>query len=217
MTPGAGHGSRLFVVSAPSGAGKTTIVRRLVEGVEGVSLAVSHTTRPARGAERHQRDYYFVSGEEFDAIRRSRGFLEHAEVFGNRYGTSRREVEGKLAGGSKVILEIDWQGAAQVREAMPEARTVFLLPPSRDELRRRLEGRNSDRPEVLERRFSEASGDVRQWPDFHYALINDDLDETCRRMSLVLNGRGEEYSTADSRWSKHIAREIAAGGWGTAG
>ena len=203
----------LFVVSAPSGTGKTTIVRRLIQELPGVSLAVSHTTRPERGNEQHARDYFFVTDAEFDAIRERGGFLEHAEVFGNRYGTSRAEVEEKLASGSRVILEIDWQGAAQVRRAMPEAQTVFLLPPSRGELKRRLEGRNSDRPDALARRFSEARGDIAKWPDFSYVLINDDVAETCRRMSLIIEGRGSQYAVADQRHCKHIERFLASGGW----
>ncbi len=211
MTSGAAP--RLFVVSAPSGTGKTTIVRRLVDGHPGISLAVSHTTRPARAKERQQRDYFFVDDGEFDAIRRSDGFLEHAEVFGNRYGTSRREVEGKLASGRTVILEIDWQGAAQVRAAMPEAETVFLLPPSHAELQRRLEGRNSDSPEVLARRLSEAREDVGKWRDFHYVLINDDLEATCQRMSRILDGRGDRYSTSGERRRERVEQLIASGGW----
>jgi len=208
-----GAAPRLFVVSAPSGTGKTTIVRRLVDGHPGISLAVSHTTRPARAKERQQRDYFFVDDGEFDAIRRSDGFLEHAEVFGNRYGTSRREVEGKLASGRTVILEIDWQGAAQVRAAMPEAETVFLLPPSHAELQRRLEGRNSDSPEVLARRLSEAREDVGKWRDFHYVLINDDLEATCQRMSRILDGRGDRYSTSGERRRERVEQLIASGGW----
>ena len=122
MTP------RLFVVSAPSGTGKTTIVKRLVAEKPGISLAVSHTTRQARAQERDRRDYHFVNDEEFDRIRKEGGFLEHAEVFGNRYGTSRKEVDEKLASGRQVILEIDWQGAEQVRRAKPDAVSIFLLP-----------------------------------------------------------------------------------------
>ena len=204
---------RLFVVSAPSGTGKTTIVRRLVAEAPGASLAVSHTTRPPRAQERHARDYFFVGHGEFDEILRGDGFLEHASVFGNRYGTSRREVEQKLASGRKVILEIDWQGAGQIRASMPEAESVFLLPPTRAELRQRLEGRKSDPPEVLERRLSEARGDVAKWRDFHYALINDDLDRTCRRMLLILEGRGTQYSVADARHRERIEQRIASGGW----
>ena len=206
--------ARLFVVSAPSGTGKTTIVRRLVEDTPGVCLAVSHTTRAPREHERDGRDYYFINDEAFNTIRDQDGFLEHARVFGNRYGTSRREVEEKRARGSHVILEIDWQGAGQVRRAMPRAKSIFLLPPSRAELQRRLEGRNSDKPEVLAQRFSEARQDVEKWREFRYVLINDDIDESCRRMSLILEGRGGEFAVADEDRRLLIEESIAAGGWG---
>lgn len=207
MTP------RLFVVSAPSGTGKTTIVKRLVGKNPGVSLAVSHTTRPPREKERDKRDYYFVSDAAFDEIRGGDGFLEHAEVFGNRYGTSRREVDQKLASGRQVILEIDWQGAEQVRRARPEAQGIFLLPPSRGELEKRLRGRNTDKLEVVERRFSEARHDVRKWTGFHYVLVNDDIDETCRRMSNILKGDGAQYAVSDEKHRACVEELIAAGDW----
>ena len=207
MTP------RLFVVSAPSGTGKTTIVKRLVNENSGVSLAVSHTTRPPREREQDRRDYYFVSAAAFDEIRAGDGFLEHADVFGNRYGTSRREVNEKLASGRQVILEIDWQGAEQVRRAKPDAQCIFLLPPSRVELEKRLRGRNTDKPEVVERRFSEARHDVRKWTDFHYVLVNDDIDETCRRMSKILKGDGAQYAVSDERHRACVEKLIGAGDW----
>lgn len=207
MTP------RLFVVSAPSGTGKTTIVKRLVGKNPGVSLAVSHTTRPPREKERDKRDYYFVSDAVFDEIRGGDGFLEHAEVFGNRYGTSRREVDQKLASGRQVILEIDWQGAEQVRRARPEAQGIFLLPPSRGELEKRLRGRNTDKPEVVERRFCEARRDVRKWTGFNYVLVNDDIDETCRRMSNILKGDGAQYAVSDEKHRASVEELIAAGDW----
>ena len=207
MTP------RLFVVSAPSGTGKTTIVKRMVEENPGVSLAVSQTTRAPRESEQDKRDYYFVSAAAFDEIRGADGFLEHADVFGNRYGTSRREVDEKLAGGRRVILEIDWQGAEQVRRARPDAQGIFLLPPSRDELEKRLRGRNTDKPEVVERRFSEARHDVRKWTDFHYVLVNDDINKTCRRMSKILRGDGAQYAVSDEKHRACVEELIGAGDW----
>ena len=207
MTP------RLFVVSAPSGTGKTTIVKRLVSANADVSLAVSHTTRPPREREKDGRDYYFVTDSEFDEIRDAHGFLEHASVFGNRYGTSRREVEDKRARGRQVVLEIDWQGAEQVRSSMPDAQSVFLLPPSRGELEKRLKGRNTDKPEVVERRFSEARHDVLKWTDFHYVLVNDDIDETCRRMSDILKGDGTKYAVTDERHRECVERLMGSGDW----
>ena len=207
MTP------RLFVVSAPSGTGKTTVVKRLVSENPGVSLAVSHTTRPPREREQDKLDYYFVSDAVFDEIRGGDGFLEHADVFGNRYGTSRHEVDEKLASGRQVILEIDWQGAEQVRAAKPDAQCIFLLPPSRDELEKRLRGRNTDKPEVVERRFSEARHDVRKWTDFDYVLVNDDIDETCRRMSNILKGDGARYAVSDEKHRACVEELVGAGDW----
>lgn len=211
MTP------RLFVVSAPSGTGKTTIVKRLVEENPGVSLAVSHTTRPPRDSEQDKRDYYFVSDTAFDEIRGADGFLEHANVFGNRYGTSRREVNEKLASGRQVILEIDWQGARQVRRARSDAQGIFLLPPSRNELEKRLRGRNTDKPEVVERRIFEARQDVRKWTDFHYVLVNDDIDETCRRMATILKGDGAQYAVANERQRASVEKLVGAGDWQATG
>lgn len=207
MTP------RLFVVSAPSGTGKTTVVKRLVNANPDVSLAVSHTTRPPRKTEMDGRDYYFVTDSEFDEIRDANGFVEHARVFGKRYGTSRREVEDKRARGRQVVLEIDWQGAEQVRNSMPGSQSIFLLPPSRGELEKRLKGRNSDKPEVVQRRFSEARHDVRKWTDFHYVLVNDDIDETCRRMSSILKGDGTQYAVSDEEHRASVEELIGAGGW----
>ncbi len=165
----------LYIVSAPSGAGKTSLVRALCERLEDVVMAVSHTTRAPRPGEVDGVDYHFVSRERFEHMVRAGEFLEHAEVFGNFYGTSRRAVEAELAAGRDVILEIDWQGARQVREQMPEALSIFILPPSRAALEERLTGRGQDSREVIEGRMARAMAEMRHYDEYDYLVINDDF------------------------------------------
>ena len=165
----------LYIVSAPSGAGKTSLVRALCERLANVVMAVSHTTRPPRPGEVDGVDYHFVSREQFERMVRAGEFLEHAEVFGNHYGTSRQAVERELAAGRDVILEIDWQGARQVRGKMPEALSIFILPPSREALRERLTRRGQDSGEVIERRMAQAVAEMRHYDEYDYLVINDDF------------------------------------------
>ena len=205
--------SQLFVVSAPSGTGKTTVVREVLKSVPGSRVAISHTTRTPRSHERHGKDYFFVGDEEFDAMLKSGGFLEHAEVFGHRYGTSRAEARVKQDEGISVIFEIDWQGACQIRCAMPQAKTIFLLPPSHDELLRRIRRRNSDHPSSVSRRLGETRNDISHWKDFHYVLINDSLDSTCRQMSRIIQGTGEEFSVNNPSRRSRVEEVVSMGGW----
>jgi guanylate kinase len=173
---GTARRGRLFVIAAPSGAGKTSLVRALMEQVPTLRFSVSYTTRPKRPAELDGRDYFFVSREEFERMVAAGEFLEYARVFENYYGTSRQQVEESLASGQDLILEIDWQGAAQIRRAMPESVSVFILPPSRAELERRLRGRGTDSEEVIARRLGEAADDMKHWEEFDYVVVNDDFD-----------------------------------------
>ena len=151
------HPGNLFVVAAPSGAGKSSLVKALRELDAHVSPSVSHTTRAPRGQEKHGREYFFASEQEFDAMVANHAFLEWANVHGKRYGTSKRALADRLAGGADVLLEIDYQGALQVKQAFPEAVLIFILPPSWEELRARLENRGEDAPEVIEVRLKNAS------------------------------------------------------------
>ncbi len=166
----------LFVVSAPSGAGKTSLVRALLEQDNAVRLSVSYTTRPMRPGEVDGRDYHFVTREHFQEMLGQGDFLESAEVYGNYYGTSQSWLTGVLDGGEDVLLEIDWQGAAQVRKLFPEAITVFVLPPSLEALRHRLTGRGQDSAEVIERRLAAAREDMGHVAEFDYVIINDRFD-----------------------------------------
>jgi len=180
---------RLFVIAAPSGAGKTSLVKALLEGDPTLRLSVSHTTRKLRETEREGREYNFVSVADFERRRAAGEFLEHAQVFGNLYGTSRAYVERQLADGHDVVLEIDWQGAQQVRRALPRCVSVFILPPSRAALRERLARRATDTPEVIERRLAEAAGDMSHYLEFDYVVVNDDFARAVADLRRILAGR----------------------------
>ena len=188
---------RLFVIAAPSGAGKTTLVKALTTRNPELRFSISYTTRPKRRNEAHGVDYLFVDKDEFDRLRAEGALLESANVFDNFYGTSRAQVEEHLAAGHHVILEIDWQGARQVREAMPDCITVFILPPSREELERRLRSRGTDTDEVIERRLRDALSDMSHWDEFDYVIFNDDLDRAVADLEAVLAGHGEAGATED--------------------
>ncbi len=171
-----GASGALTIVSAPSGAGKTSLVKALLKADPAIHLSVSHTTRPPRPGETDGRDYHFVDRERFQRMLADGGFLEHAEVYGNFYGTSREGIAHDLARGHDVLLEIDWQGAAQVKRHFPESVSIFILPPSFAALRTRLKGRAQDSEEVIERRLAAAAGDVSHAGAFDYIIVNDDFD-----------------------------------------
>ena len=182
----------LFVIAAPSGAGKTTLVKALVERNPELRFSISYTTRKKRVTEVKGKDYFFVSESEFEALKAKGELLESALVFDNQYGTSRSQVEEYLADGHHVILEIDWQGAQQVRQSMLDCTTIFILPPSRGELERRLRDRKTDSDTVIERRLNDALGDMSHWSEFDYVIINDDLGISTTELELVIQGGGRE-------------------------
>jgi guanylate kinase len=191
MNGPAGRRGRLFVIAAPSGAGKTTLVRALMEREPGLRFSISCTTRRQRPAEVHGRDYFFVDRAGFEAMVAAGEFLEHALVFDNYYGTPRRQVEESLAAGQDLILEIDWQGAAQVRRSLPECISIFILPPSRNELERRLRGRGTDAEEVIQRRLRDAASDMTHWREFDHVVVNDVFDRALDELQAIVHGRGE--------------------------
>jgi len=197
--------ARLFVIAAPSGAGKTTLVKALTTRNPELRFSISYTTRPKRRNEADGVDYLFVDKERFDELRAAGALLESAEVFDNFYGTSREQVNEHLANGHHVILEIDWQGAQQVREAMPECVTIFILPPSREELERRLRRRGTDTTEVIDRRLRDALSDMSHWSEFDYVIFNDDLDEALADLIAVLDGHVDTSSTGDEAVQARIA------------
>jgi guanylate kinase len=171
----------LFVLSSPSGAGKSTIARMILEADDGIGLSVSATTRPIRAGEEDGEDYHFVSNEEFDELIASGAFLEWAHVFGHRYGTLKREVMKQIESGRDVLLDIDWQGTQQLKQVDPDIVRVFILPPSMEELERRLRYRNTDSDEVIASRMARASAEISHWAEYDYVFINDDA-EHCRKL-----------------------------------
>lgn len=165
----------LFIVAAPSGAGKTTLVRLLLEKDARVKLSISYTTRAPRPGEENGREYHFIDIQTFLAMRGKGEFLEWAEVHGNFYGTSKSWLQQQMAAGQDLLLEIDWQGAQQVRKVFPDAVGIFILPPSVEELERRLKGRGADSEEVIQRRVAAALGEMRHVSEFPFVIINNDL------------------------------------------
>jgi guanylate kinase len=184
------------VVSAPSGAGKTSLVKHLLSRRPQLRLSTSHTTRPIRPTEQDGREYYFVPIPQFRELLSRGQFLEHAQVFDNYYGTGRGPVEAQLSQGHDVILEIDWQGARQVRQAMPACRSIFILPPSRRALEERLRNRGTDADEVIARRLRDATGDMSHWSEFDYVVVNDDFERALGDLSRIVDGQAEDLCAA---------------------
>ncbi len=174
------------MVVAPSGAGKTSLVGKLLERESNIKLSVSFTTRPPREGEQGGRDYHFVARERFEEMVGSADFLEHAEVYGNYYGTSRRWIEEQLAGDHDVLLEIDWQGAKQVRRLFPHMVGIFILPPSLAELKRRLESRGKDSAETIARRMASAREDISHVLEFEYIIVNESFESALADLIAVV-------------------------------
>lgn len=186
-----GEKGKLFVISAPSGAGKTSLVREVMQRMPALRFSISYTTRPRRATETHKRDYFFVDKPTFQHMIEVGDFLEHAQVFDNFYGTSKSQVQSMLDAGDDVLLEIDWQGAQQIRRAMPQAQMIFILPPSRAELERRLRDRKTDSDEVIARRLRDSIADMSHWNEFDYVVVNDGFEHAVTELQAVLSGQGE--------------------------
>lgn len=187
--------AKLFIISAPSGAGKTTLARGLNDALPDTAFSVSHTTRPQRRNEVHGVDYYFVSEREFREMADRDEFLEYARVFGNWYGTSKAEVRELMEQGKTVLLDIDWQGARKVRSRMPDCGSIFILPPSMAELERRLRSRGQDSDEVIRQRMEQARDEMQHAEEYDFEVVNDDFDRALRELCAIVSG---ERTTAAS-------------------
>jgi guanylate kinase len=176
----------LYVISAPSGTGKTTLVKALVEAVSGLNVSISYTTRKKRPSEVHGVNYYFIDQPEFDKLVEHNDFLEHATVFGNSYGTSRRWVEETLKRGEDVVLEIDWQGGQQIHQLFPNSISIFILPPSVNDLYDRLIKRNQDNPEIIRQRIADVRESTRHINEYGYIVINDDFAEALSDLKIIV-------------------------------
>ena len=190
----------LFTVSAPSGAGKTSLVNALAERQKGLFVSVSHTTRRQRPSEQDGVNYHFVSDDLFEEMSSRDAFLEQARVFGHRYGTSREWVEQQLAGGHDAILEIDWQGAEQVKSQMPSSISIFILPPSRAALRQRLLDRGQDDGEVITRRMEQAADDIRHYHQADFMVINDDFEQALGDLECIVQNQRLRVEKQERRW-----------------
>ncbi len=197
----------LYVFSAPSGAGKTSLVKALLEKTEAIGVSVSHTTRAPREGESDGKDYNFVSQDAFKALIEQGAFLEHAQVFDNFYGTSQVWVEQQLSAGHDVILEIDWQGAQQIRQQMPDMVSIFILPPSRDELLKRLTGRGTDSQEIIDRRMQDAVGEMSHYGEFDYLIINDNFEYALQELRSVVIARRQRIEV-QSQKQRHLLENL---------
>ena len=199
----------LFVISAPSGAGKTSLVKALLELMPDLSVSISHTTRKPRPGEQDGIDYHFVDTEIFQELVHKNSFLEYAQVFDNYYGTSRQSVQDQLEKGQDVILEIDWQGARQICTEVPDTISIFILPPSCEELERRLRSRGQDSDEIIARRMKDAKNEISHYKEFDYIVINDDFENALAELKEIMLARNQQGPAIQDKYQQLLADLLA--------
>ena len=198
----------LFIIAAPSGAGKTSLVNALLEKDSRLSLSISHTTRSPRPGETDGRHYHFVSEAEFERMAAAGDFMEHARVFDHFYGTNRHSVAKQLEQGRDVILEIDWQGARQVRAVFPGCCSIFIIPPSLETLRKRLKGRGQDSEEVIQRRMRDAQAEISHWDEFEYLVVNDDFNAALDELIAIINDHRRHKTHIINKNNQLLAQQL---------
>lgn len=176
----------LFIVAAPSGGGKTSLVRHLVEHAKNIAVSISHTTRNKRPGENHGEDYFFISQQEFSAMIENQAFVEHAQVFEHWYGTSYAQITNRLQQGIDIVLDIDWQGAQQIKQHFPDAVSIFIIPPSLSALQERLEQRQQDDVQVIALRMQRAQDELRHFAEFDYLIVNDDFKKAAQDLAMIV-------------------------------
>jgi guanylate kinase len=201
------HKPLVYIISAPSGSGKSTLVNELLKSVRDLDFSISYTTRAPRGSEINGKQYYFVSRSEFETMIRDDEFLEHAEVFGNYYGTARRFLREAEQSGHDLLLDIDVQGAAQIQQKLPQATSIFILPPNRKTLEERLRKRSEDREEVIQRRLVTASGEIQNYDRYNYILVNNILEESSAILRAIV--RSERLLRSGNTLSDEEAKTVA--------
>jgi len=202
----------LYIISAASGAGKTTLVSAVLEQVDDLEVSVSHTTRAPREGEVDGVNYHFVDKRSFEAMVQDSEFIEYATVFGNMYGTSRQHIQEQLLKGKDVILEIDWQGARQIRQLMPDCKSVYIVPPSTEALRERLTSRGKDDEEIIARRMQEAISEMSHYVEFDYLIINDDFDEARDNLAAIIRGNRMLHEHQQQKHADLLARLLGSAG-----
>ena len=200
----------LYIISAPSGAGKTSLVKAVLEAMSGVVVSVSHTTRAKRDEEVEGREYHFIDERTFDKMVANEDFLEHANVFGNKYGTSRQHLQEQLLLGKDVILEIDWQGARQIRQLMGDCKSIFVLPPTMQALCDRLIGRGQDTEDTIELRMNEATSEMTHYAEFDYIVINDDFETAVAELTSIFVSNRLHADVQQQRHSQRLAELLAS-------
>ena len=202
---------RLFIVAAPSGGGKTSLVNRLIQTMSSIELSVSHTTRLSRPKEMHAKDYFFVTVDAFKAMIAQNEFIEYAKVFDNYYGTPRQQIEERLMQGKDVVLDIDWQGAAQIRLSYPDAISIFLLPPSLEALRERLQNRQQDDDLVIEKRMQQARDELAHFEEFDYLIVNEEFEVALAQLRSIVTAERLKRNIQVRRLRKLLSFLLANG------
>ena len=210
MSSDINHAGKLFIIAAPSGGGKTSLIRGLLELDAKLALSVSHTTRPARPGERDVQHYHFVSVAAFEQMVTNNEFVEHAQVFDHFYGTSHAAIDAKLARGLDVLLDIDWQGARQVRDGFPDCCSIFIIPPSLEALRRRLTKRGQDSARIIDRRMRDAQAEISHWAEFDHVLVNDVFDKALEELHGIINDHRQQNPRKTDDDSRHLAQLLAS-------